>query len=172
MFVYAGGLLCFELSFRCDAGASRIMSGLPRFSLLGDKPVFGEAKPTGNLYRPSIDKFLDYSRAFYQSKRYTDDGGLCRMLELRLAEFHAVERAVVVSSGFWGHVLAMAALALPRRREIITAAFGYRRTDDMIAWAGFVPHFCDVDPETLGASIETIKAALNANTALILAPHP
>jgi dTDP-4-amino-4,6-dideoxygalactose transaminase len=148
------------------------MSAVPRFSLFGEKPLFAEAKPTGNLYRPSIDKFLDYSRMFYQNKRYTDDGSLCRMLELRLAEFHGVERTVAVSSGFWGHVLAMAALALPRRREIIAPAFGYRRTDDMIAWAGFVPHFCDVDPETLGISVNTIKAELNDHTALILAPHP
>jgi dTDP-4-amino-4,6-dideoxygalactose transaminase len=148
------------------------MSGLPRFAVCGEKPLFAEAKPTGNLYRPSIEKFLGYSRVFYQSKRYTDEGELCRLLELRLAEFHAVERAICVSSGFWGHVLAMAALALPRRREIITPAFGYRRSDDMIAWAGFVPHFCDVDPETLGISVNTIKAALNDRTALILAPHP
>jgi dTDP-4-amino-4,6-dideoxygalactose transaminase len=148
------------------------MSKLPRFTVFGEKPLFAEAKPTGNLYRPSIDKFLDYSRVFYQSKRYTDEGKLCRLLELRLAEFHAVERAVSVSSGFWGHVLAMAALALPGRREIIAPAFGYRRTDDMIAWAGYVPHFCDVDPETLGISVNTIEAALNDRTALILAPHP
>jgi dTDP-4-amino-4,6-dideoxygalactose transaminase len=148
------------------------MSNLPRFSLFDEQPLFAEAKPTGNLYRPSIDKFLRYSRVFYQSKLYTDEGELCRLLELRLAEFHAVERAVSVSSGFWGHVLAMAALALPRRREIIAPAFGYRRTDDMIAWAGFVPHFCDVDPETLGISVNSIKAALNDRTALILAPHP
>ena len=148
------------------------MSGLPRFALFGEKPLFAEAKPTGNLYRPKIDKFLDYSRVFYQSKSYTDDGELCRLLESRLAEFHAVKRAVSVSSGFWGHVLAMAALALPRRREIIAPAFGYRRTDDMIAWAGYIPHFCDVDPETLGISVNAIKAALNDRTALILAPHP
>jgi dTDP-4-amino-4,6-dideoxygalactose transaminase len=148
------------------------VSGLPKFALFGEKPLFAEPKPTGNLYRPSIDKFLGYSRVFYQSKRYTDDGELSRVLESRLAEFHAVERAVAVTSGFWGHVLAMAALALPGRREIIAPAFGYRRTDEMIAWAGFVPHFCDVDPETLSISVDTIKAALNERTALILAPHP
>jgi dTDP-4-amino-4,6-dideoxygalactose transaminase len=148
------------------------MSELPRFAAFGEKPSFAEAKPTGNLYRPSIDKFLGYSRIFYQNKRYTDDGELCRMLELRLAEFHAVERAVSVSSGFWGHVLAVAALALPGRSEIIAPALGYRRTDDMIAWAGFVPHFCDVDAETLGISVDTVSAALNDRTALILAPHP
>jgi dTDP-4-amino-4,6-dideoxygalactose transaminase len=148
------------------------VSDLPRFAAFGEKPLFAEAKPTGNLYRPNIDRFLDYSRVFYQNKCYTDDGELCQRLELRLAEFHAVERAVSVSSGFWGHVLAMAALALPGGREIITPAFGYRRTDDMIAWAGFVPHFCDVDPETLGISVASVRAALNEGTALILAPHP
>jgi dTDP-4-amino-4,6-dideoxygalactose transaminase len=147
------------------------MSNLPRFALFGEQPLFAEAKPTGNLYRPNIETFLDYSRLFYRSKRYTD-GDLCRMLELRLAEFHRVERAVSVTSGFWGHVLAMSALALPGRCEIIAPAFAYRRTDDMIAWAGYVPQFCDVDLETLGPSVSTIKAALNDRTALILAPHP
>ena len=42
----------------------------------------------------------------------------------------------------------------------------------MIAWAGFIPHFCDVDPETLCPSVETIESPLNEKTALILAPHP
>jgi dTDP-4-amino-4,6-dideoxygalactose transaminase len=147
------------------------MSNSPRFSLSDEQPRFAEVKPTGNLYRPNIERFLRYSRLFYQEMRVAD-GDLCRMLELRLAEFHMVERAVCVNSGFWGHVLAMSALALPGRREIIAPAFGYRRTDDMIAWAGFIPHFCDVDRETLGPSIDTIEAALNEQTALILAPHP
>ena len=147
------------------------MSRQPRSSLFGEKPLFAEAKPTGNLYRPSVESFLGYSRVFYENKHYSD-GDLCRVLESRLAEFHGVERAVSVNSGFWGHVLAISVLALPRRQEIIAPAFGYRRTDDMIAWAGYIPHFCDVDPETLGLSVDTINAALNDNTALILAPHP
>jgi dTDP-4-amino-4,6-dideoxygalactose transaminase len=148
------------------------MSNLSRYAIFGEKPLFAEPKPTGNLYRPSIDRFLGYSRVFYQSQRYTDEGQLCQTLESRLADFHSVERAVCVNSGFWGLVLAMVALAQPGRSEIIAPAFGYRRTDEMIAWAGYVPHFCDVDPETLGISIHTIKAALNDRTALILAPHP
>jgi dTDP-4-amino-4,6-dideoxygalactose transaminase len=147
------------------------MSGQPRSSVFGEKPLFAEAKPTGNLYRPNIERFLGYSRVFYENKHYSD-GDLGRVLDSRLAEFHAVERAVSVNSGFWGHVMAMSALALPGRQEIIAPAFGYRRTDDMIAWAGYIPHFCDVDPETLGLSVDTINTALNDNTALILAPHP
>jgi dTDP-4-amino-4,6-dideoxygalactose transaminase len=147
------------------------MSKSSQFALFGKKPLFADAKPTGNLYRPDIEKFLNYSRLFYRDKHYSD-GDLCRLLELRLAEFHAVERTVSVNSGFWGHVLAMSALALPGRREIIAPAFGYRRTDDMIAWAGYIHHFCDVDPETLGISVDAVKAALNDRTALILAPHP
>ncbi|SEC60212.1 dTDP-4-amino-4,6-dideoxygalactose transaminase [Rhizobiales bacterium GAS191] len=147
------------------------MSALPRFAVLGYKPVFEAAKPTGNLYRPEIETYLAYSRSLYENKCYVD-GDLCRLLETRLAEFHAVEHVVSVNSGFWGHVLTMSALALPGRQEIIAPAFGYRRTDDMIAWAGFIPHFCDVDPETLGPSADSIRAALTDETALILAPHP
>jgi dTDP-4-amino-4,6-dideoxygalactose transaminase len=148
------------------------MSNPPEFALFGAPPLFSEPKPTGNLYRPSIEKFLKYSQEFYQNKCYTDEGELCQRLERRLAKFHDVERVVAVNSGFWGHVLAFHALALPGRREIIAPSFGYRRTDDMIAWAGFVPHFCDIDPDTLCPSVDTIKSELNDNTALILAPHP
>ena len=42
----------------------------------------------------------------------------------------------------------------------------------MIAWAGYIPHLCDVDPQTLGLSAHSVNAALNEKTALILAPHP
>lgn len=147
------------------------MTRTGELALFGGQPLFATPRPTGNLHRPEIDAFLGYSRLFHQSKRYTD-GALCRMLEARLATFHAVKRVVAVNSGFWGHVLAMSALALPERREIVAPAFGYRRTDDMIAWAGYLPHFCDVDPGTLGLSVDTIRASLTERTALILAAHP
>jgi dTDP-4-amino-4,6-dideoxygalactose transaminase len=148
------------------------MSNPLEFALFGAPPRFSEPKPTGNLYRPNIERFLTYSRKFYENHCHTDEGELCGTLERRLAEFHEVERVVAVNSGFWGHVLAFRALALPGRREIIAPSFGYRRTDDMIAWAGFVPHFCDIDLETLCPSVDTIKSELNDDTALILAPHP
>jgi len=147
------------------------VSAQPRFALFGGTPLFAAVKPTGNLYRPNIETYLDYSRSFYQERCYTE-GALCQRLESRLAEFHAVQRVVSVNSAFWGHVLAISALALPGRLEIVAPDLGYRRTDDMIAWAGYIPHFCDVSPETLGLSVETITSALNDKTALILAPHP
>jgi len=147
------------------------MTELPQFALFGADPLFTEAKPTGNLYRPEIGTFLEYSRAFHRSRHY-GDGELCASLEARLARFHEVARVVSVNSGFWGHVLAISALARPGRREVVAPAFGYRRTDDMIAWAGLVPHFCDVDRATLGVSVDTVRAAVSDDTALILAPHP
>ena len=147
------------------------MSGPKSLVSVADKPLFAEAKPTCNLYRPDIESFLEYSHAFYSNGRYSN-AELCRSLELRLAEFHEVKRVISVTSGFWAHVLAMSALALPGRREIVAPAFGYRRTDDMIAWAGYVPHFCDVSSATLAVTADTVKAELNDKTALILAPHP
>jgi dTDP-4-amino-4,6-dideoxygalactose transaminase len=148
------------------------MSDSPNFAAFGAPPTFSEAKPTGNLYRPDIETFLRYSRQLIASKYYTDGGELCCLLEERLARFHCVEHVVAVNSGFWGHVLAVRALALADRREIITPSFGYRRSDDMIAWSGFIPHFCDVDALTLCPSVETIEAEINEDTALILAAHP
>jgi dTDP-4-amino-4,6-dideoxygalactose transaminase len=147
------------------------MSGSQSAGPLGDKPLFKEAKPTCNLYRPDIDTFLEYARTYYRNGQYSN-AELCRTLELRLGAFHKVKRVISVTSGFWAHVLAMSALALPGRREIIAPAFGYRRTDDMIAWAGYVPHFCDVNSATLAVTADNVMAELNERTALILAPHP
>ena len=43
---------------------------------------------------------------------------------------------------------------------------------DIAAWLNLTPHFCDVDKDTLGISLETASKSINENTALILAPHP
>lgn len=68
--------------------------------------------------------------------------------------------------------IAIYALALPEKKEVIVPSLTYRRMADIIDWAGLAPRFCDVDPGTLGISAETILPCINENTALILAPHP
>jgi dTDP-4-amino-4,6-dideoxygalactose transaminase len=43
---------------------------------------------------------------------------------------------------------------------------------EIIASAGMIPRYCDVDPETLAQSAETTQACINDDTALILGTHP
>jgi len=103
--------------------------------------------------------------------QYTN-GALVQMLEQRLAAFHQTPHCVAFSSGFWALALAIKALALKGKDEIIMPSFTYRRMADIAAWTQLKPHFCDVEQDTLANSAATVRPCINENTALILGVHP
>jgi dTDP-4-amino-4,6-dideoxygalactose transaminase len=135
-------------------------------------PLFNPPRSISNLARPDIETFLDYSRVFFDARRYTNAGPLSIELESRLAAFHGVARCVTFSNGFWALVLAIRACALPGRSEVVLPSLTYRRMADIVAWAGLVPRYCDVDAATLAVSAETVSRCLDQSTALVLGVHP
>jgi dTDP-4-amino-4,6-dideoxygalactose transaminase len=141
-------------------------------ALLGGPVTFDPPKSIGSLANPDPEKVLAYSRIFYDRHRYTNNGPVNRMLEDRLAEWHQAERCVTFVNAFWGLSLAIRDLAIPGRSEVITPSLTYRRMGEIIASAGLVPRFCDVDPETLAQTEETTRPCINRDTALILGAHP
>jgi dTDP-4-amino-4,6-dideoxygalactose transaminase len=147
-------------------------SQLSDLAVFGGPRTFERVRSTSNLSVPDFETFLRYSRVFFDARRYSNDGPLNRLLEERLADFHGVARCVTFSSGFWGLVLAMNALSLPGRTEVIMPSLTYRRLADAAAWAGLTPRYCDIDPDTLAASPETMAPLVNAQTALLLGVHP
>ena len=140
--------------------------------ILGGEVLFSTPKSTSNLLQPDIDKFLDYSKVFFEQRQYTNNGPNVKLLEERLAAFHQVKYCVTFSSGFWALVLAIRSLALQGKTEIIMPSLTYRRMTDMAAWLNLKPHFCEVDPNTLAMSAETVIPCINENTAIILGVHP
>jgi dTDP-4-amino-4,6-dideoxygalactose transaminase len=141
-------------------------------ALLGGPAMFVPPKSIGSLANPDPTKLLSYSRIFYDQHRYTNNGPVNRMLEDRLAEWHQAERCVTFASAFWGLSLAIRHLSIPGRSEVITPSLTYRRMGEIIASAGMVPRFCDVDPQTLAQTAETTRPCINKDTALILGAHP
>lgn len=141
-------------------------------AIFGGGSVFDSPRSTSNLVCPDAEKFFAYSRLFYRQHQYTNNGPLVTLLEKRLAEFHEAEFCVAFCSGFWTLVLAIKALALKGRTELVMPSLTYRRMADIAAWTELKPNFCDVDPATLALSEGTARACINENTALILAAHP
>lgn len=137
-----------------------------------ERPLFDPPVSCSNLVEPDFGRFLDYSRTFFEARRYTNDGPLVRELERRLAEFHETERCITFASGFWAIVLAIKALALAGRDEVVMPSLTYRRMTDVIGWTGLVPRFCEVEPETLAMSAKTVAAVMSDSTALVMAMHP
>ena len=117
----------------------------------GGAVAFERVRPTSDLWRPEFHTFLAYSRMSFDARKYTNDGPVNRELEAKLARYHDVDRCVTFSSGFWGLILAMKALAISSRDEVIMPSITYRRLADAAAWAGLTPHFADVDPGNPGS---------------------
>lgn len=141
-------------------------------AIFGGDALFSQPKSTSNLLQPDIDKFLSYSKIFFDKKQYTNNGPLVELLEARLAEFHEVAHCVTFSTGFWGLILAIKSLAIEGRTEIIMPSLTYRRMADMAAWLNLKPRFCEVDAKSLAMTVETVAPCINENTAIILGVHP
>ncbi|PKY11284.1 aminotransferase [Acidithiobacillus marinus] len=147
-------------------------SSIDDLAIFGGPSAFALPKSTSNLLQPDFDRFMAYSDLFLQAQQYTDGGPAVQLLERRLADFHQAADCVTFCSGFWALALTIAALAFPGKSEIIMPSLTYRRMPDIAAWIKLKPHFCEVEPSTLAVSAETVAPHINADTALILAPHP
>ncbi|MBW8028553.1 MAG: aminotransferase, partial [Ferrovum sp.] len=62
-----------------------IKKGIEDLALFNGKPAFAVPRSTSNLLQPDIEKFLEYSKVFYQQGQYTNNGPNVRLLEKRLA---------------------------------------------------------------------------------------
>jgi len=142
------------------------------FALFGGEPLFDSIRSISNLVRPDFEKFLGYSRLFFENECYSGGGRVEQLLEARLADFHQVRHCISFCGGFWGLVLAMKCLALRGRVEVAMPSLTYRRLADIVAWAGLTPHFCEVDPVRLCITAETARPCINDKTGLILGVHP
>lgn len=147
-------------------------SSIDDLALFGGSPLFAVAKSTSNLLQPDFSLFMAYSDLFMQAGCYIDDGPAVHLLEERLARFHQARDCITFCSGFWGLALTIRVLALAERSEIIMPSLTYRRMPDIATWVGLKPRFCDVEADTLAISAKTVEPHINAETALILAPHP
>jgi len=145
---------------------------ISELALFGGLRLFAIPKSTSNLLRPDFEKFLGYSKAFFDKHQYTNNGPNVKLLEERLAAFHDTAYCVTFCSGLWAIALTMSVLALKGKTEVVMPSLTYRRMADIAAWAGLKPHFCEVEPATLAMSAATVRPCINENTALILGAHP
>ena len=141
-------------------------------AIFGGSPLFDSIRPISNLLQPNIEQFLAYSFELYREDQCSNSASIVRNLEERLAELHGTSHCVSFCSGFMALMMTVHVCALPGKTEVIIPSLTYRRMADIIAWAGFTPHFCDIDEQSLGMTAVTTEKAVNQNTALILGVHP
>jgi len=92
-------------------------------------------------------------------------------LEQRLARYHGVREAMGVASCTDALHLTIAALEIEHGDEIITTPFTFFATVEAILYAGAVPVFVDIEPDTFNINTSEIEARLTKRTKAILPVH-
>lgn len=142
------------------------------FALYGGKKVFSAFRTTTNMVPPDREVFFSYAKRAFEKRQFTNNGENVKELERQLAVLHDVKHCIAVSSGFCALMLAVKALALPHKTEVIIPSLTGCSSGDILEWAGFVPHFCDVEAQTRAVSVQTVEKCINKNTAALVIPHP
>jgi dTDP-4-amino-4,6-dideoxygalactose transaminase len=92
-------------------------------------------------------------------------------LEAQLADYTGSRHAIGCASGTDAILLALKALQLEPRAEIISPAFTFFATAGAIWNAGLTPVFVDIEPDSFNITAETVRAALTPRTKAIVVVH-
>ncbi|WP_160060479.1 DegT/DnrJ/EryC1/StrS family aminotransferase [Psychromonas sp. L1A2] len=134
-------------------------------------PIFSEIKSTSNLVKPNFDNFIEKVKQSYENKNFKQ-GKQVLDFENKLSKIHGTNECIAFCNGLWGMVLTIQALCLPHKTEVIMPTMTYRRLADITAWLNLTPHFCDIDPKGLGATVATVESCINSDTGLLLIAQP
>ena len=94
-----------------------------------------------------------------------------RAFESEFAAYTGTDHAVGVANGTDALVLALRALGVGPGDEVIVPSFTFYASAEAIPHTGARPVFCDVDPETMLVTADTVKAVMTENTKAVIAVH-
>jgi dTDP-4-amino-4,6-dideoxygalactose transaminase len=92
-------------------------------------------------------------------------------LEAEIAELHGVKHGIAVNSGTDALRIMLDATGVGKGDEVITTAFTFVASVEVIVQAGAVPVFADIDPATFQIDPSKIEAAITPRTKAIMPVH-
>jgi dTDP-4-amino-4,6-dideoxygalactose transaminase len=121
--------------------------------------------------QPEMPSIEHVSRYFDKSvgERFFSNGGPCaQLLEERVAEYLGVKHVVLCNNATTALLISVRAVfgggRAPRgtRRVVVVPSFTFAATIASLLWAGYEPHFVDIDPVNLHADPSSVRAAFDA----------
>jgi dTDP-4-amino-4,6-dideoxygalactose transaminase len=91
--------------------------------------------------------------------------------EKEFAEYLGVDHAIGVGNGTDALVIALRALGVGPGDEVVVPSFTFYATAEAVVNVGARPVFCDIDPETLCVTAETVERALTQRTKAVIPVH-
>lgn len=89
-------------------------------------------------------------------------------LEHRLAVFTGARHCITVASGTEALLIGLMALGIGRGDEVITTAFTFAATAEVIVLLGAVPVFVDIEADTCNIDVAQIEAQITPRTKAIM----
>lgn len=91
--------------------------------------------------------------------------------EQAFAAYHGVSNCIACNSGTDALYLALRALDIGAGSEVITTAFTFIATSEVVSAVGAKPIFVDIDANTYNLNLEQVEAAITPNTKAIIPVH-
>jgi dTDP-4-amino-4,6-dideoxygalactose transaminase len=99
------------------------------------------------------------------------NGPAVKRFETNLAEYLEVKHVVGCANGTDALQIALMALDLKKRDEVIIPAFTYAAVAEVICLLGLLPVFVDVDSESFNMDASQIESSISAHTKAIIPVH-
>ncbi|RME20907.1 MAG: DegT/DnrJ/EryC1/StrS aminotransferase family protein, partial [Deltaproteobacteria bacterium] len=99
------------------------------------------------------------------------NGGEVELFEREMAGYLGVEHAVAMSSGTDALLAALMALGIGEGDEVVTTAFSFVATAEVILRLGARPVFVDIRPDDYFIDIDGVRQAMTRRTRAIVVAH-
>ncbi|RJP38316.1 MAG: aminotransferase class I/II-fold pyridoxal phosphate-dependent enzyme [Desulfobacteraceae bacterium] len=143
-------------------------SHIDELAVFGGPPLFATPRPIGQLSTPDVENYLEVLKESFDARHLTNDGPVVRKLEKKLAAFHEVSHCICLANAGLGLMMLMQLFSGGKRGEVIMPAFSYRGLPHFAQWAGQMPCFCDVDPQTHFLGVKSVEKSITERTTSIL----
>src|SRR3954452_11742423 len=94
-----------------------------------------------------------------------------KAFEAEFAAYLGASHAVGVANGTDALVLALRALGVGPGDEVIVPSFTFYASAEAIPHTGATPVFCDVDPDTMCVTADTVRAVMTPRTKAVIVVH-
>ncbi|HMJ33084.1 MAG TPA: DegT/DnrJ/EryC1/StrS family aminotransferase [Baekduia sp.] len=129
-------------------------------------PLFDPTSPLGPLraeIRTAVHRVLDAGQFIL--------GPEVEAFEREWAAYLGAGHAIGVANGTEAITIALRALGVGPGDEVVVPSFTFWASAEAIPPTGATPVFCDIDPDTMCVTADTVKAAMTPRTKAVVAVH-
>jgi dTDP-4-amino-4,6-dideoxygalactose transaminase len=141
-------------------------------------PALGDERPA----RPLFDELIPFGRPHFSEEEidavarvlrsgWVGPGQETAAFEAELQRFIGVPRVLAVHSCTAALHLCLLTLGVGPGDEVICPSLTWCADANVVVHLGARPVFCDIDPDTLNVSAETVRAKLTDRTAAVIVVH-